>query len=384
MGIRPCTLARGVVNPDKAFWTGKRVLLTGHTGFKGAWMTLLLHRLGAQVCGYSLDEPVTTPCLFEAAGLQRFCEDRRGDIRDLGKLSVAVTQSRPDVLIHMAAQPIVRTSLSKPLETFDVNVMGVAKVLEAARGASNLAAVVIVTSDKCYENRERIWPYREDEAMGGSDPYSASKGAAELVTTAYARTFFAGSGPAIVSVRAGNVIGGGDWAADRLIPDLVRASMAGERVHIRSPGAIRPWQHVLDPLNGYLLAAQRACNGGSVKPHDAWNFGPTAGEELSVREVVQAFRAAWRLPLDVEFASETPAAVRQHREADLLRVDSTKAKTELGWRASITNEAVIQRTATWYMRFLEDNDCESVLKASEDEVARVLHASPNHGARGVR
>ena len=372
-----------MVKPDEAFWTGKRVFLTGHTGFKGAWMTLLLHRLGAQVFGYSLEDPVTTPCLFEAAGLARFCEDRRGDIRDLDSLSAAVTQSRPDVIIHMAAQPIVRTSLSKPLETFDINVMGVAKVLEAARGAVNLGAVVIVTSDKCYENRERVWPYREDEAMGGSDPYSASKGAAELVTTAYARTFFASSGPAIISVRAGNVIGGGDWAADRLIPDLVRASMAGKRVHIRSPGAIRPWQHVLDPLNGYLLAAQRACCGGSARPHDAWNFGPAAGEELSVREVVQAFKAAWCHPLDIELADETPTDARHHREAQLLRVDTTKAKLELNWRPLMTNKGAVQHAATWYMRFFQDKDRDSALAASEHEVARVLHGSLIDGVEGV-
>ena len=360
-----------MVKPDPGFWSGKRVFLTGHTGFKGAWMTLLLNRLGAQVFGFSLSAPVSTPSLFEAAALGELCDDRRGDIRDLDAVAAALTDACADILIHMAAQPIVRESLRDPVATFDVNVMGVVKVLDAARRASSLGAVVVVTSDKCYENRERVWPYREGEAMGGSDPYSASKGAAELVTTAYARSYFH-DGASVVSVRAGNVIGGGDWAADRLIPDLVRASAAGTTVHIRSPGAVRPWQHVLDPLTGYLLAAERAYLGRAAKPHDAWNFGPNPGEELTVREVVETFRRLWPSPLNVTFAEEGVTTAQSHREAGLLRVDPTKAKVELGWRPLFDNAAAIARTASWYAGHLHENDATSVRRATDRQLVETL------------
>ena len=373
MGLGGRALARGVVKPDADFWGGKRVFLTGHTGFKGAWMTLLLSRLGAQVFGFSLAAPVSTPSLFETAGLSELCNDRRGDICDVAAVGAALRDASPDVLIHMAAQPIVRQGLRDPITTFDVNVMGVVKVLEAARSASTLGAVVIVTSDKCYENRERVWPYRESEAMGGSDPYSASKGAAELVVAAYARSYFGGDGAAhLVSVRAGNVIGGGDWAADRLIPDLVRASTAGEQVRIRSPDAIRPWQHVIDPISGYLLAAERAYVGQAVRPHDAWNFGPNPGEELTVREVVESFRKLWPLPLDVVFADASDASAQTHREAGLLRVDPTKAKVELGWRPLFDNAAAISTTTEWYAIHHYECDAASVRGATLMQLTEAL------------
>ncbi len=366
-------MARRVVIPARDVWRGRRVLLTGHTGFKGAWMTLLLHRLGARVTGFSLPEPVSDPALFEAAELSGLCEDRRGDVRNLAAVEAALAESRAELLIHMAAQPIVRAGVRDPLATLDVNVMGVAKVLDAARRAPALQAVLIVTSDKCYENRERVWPYREDEAMGGSDPYSASKGAAELVAASYARTFFAAAGaPAIASVRAGNVIGGGDWAADRLVPDLVRAAGAGSRVEIRSPGAVRPWQHVLDPLCGYLLAAERALEGRAARPHDAWNFGPNPGEELTVREVVEAFRSAWEGPLSVDYADETADAALAKREAGLLRVDTTKAKVELGWRPALTNADAVRSAAAWYGGFATAADARAVRALTEAQVEGVL------------
>ena len=359
------------MSDDHAFWSSKRVFLTGHTGFKGAWLTLLLHRLGAHVCGFSLPEAVSTPSLFDAAGLSALCDDRRGDIRDVDALSGALQASRPDVLVHMAPQPIVRAGVSDPLSTFDVNVMGTAKVLQAARQVPGLGAVVVVTSDKCYENRERVWPYREDEAMGGSDPYSASKGAAELVTAAFARTYFHADGAAIVSVHAGNVIGGGDWAADRLIPDLVRASRTRTPVEIRSPGAVRPWQHVLDPLYGYLQAARRALVGRSMRPHDAWNFGPNPGEELTVREVVETFRTMWSDPLDVCYA-ETAQAAGEHREANLLRVDATKAKVELGWGSALTNGAAVAMAANWYSNYHSDSEVATVRGITERQLEIVL------------
>lgn len=366
-------MARRMVTPSRDVWRGRRVLLTGHTGFKGAWMTLLLHRLGAQVTGLSLPDPVSAPALFEAAGLAALCDDRRGDIRDLAAVEPALATSRAEVLIYMAAQPIVRTGVKDPLDTFDINVMGVAKVLDAARRAPGLQAVLIVTSDKCYDNRERVWPYREDEAMGGSDPYSASKGAAELVTAAFSQTYFAGGGSAaVVSVRAGNVIGGGDWAADRLVPDLVRAAGARAAVSVRSPGAVRPWQHVLDPLGGYLLAAERALAGRSARPHDAWNFGPNPGEELTVREVVEAFRSAWTGSLEVDYADESAAAATEHREAGLLRVDTTKAKVELGWRPALTNADAVRAAAAWYAGFAAADGVTAVRSLTEAQIESVL------------
>ena len=353
------------MKPDRAFWSGRRVFLTGHTGFKGAWLTLLLVRLGAQVSGFSLPGPVSAPSLFDAARLGDACEDRRGDVRDLPALEAALAAAHPEVLIHMAAQPIVRASVADPLGTLDVNVMGTAKVLDAARRARGLQAIVVVTSDKCYENRERVWPYRENEAMGGSDPYSASKGAAELVAAAFARTYFGAGSPRVVGVRAGNVIGGGDWAADRLIPDLVRAAQAGARVEIRSPDAVRPWQHVLDPLCGYLLAAERVFHGKVGAPYDAWNFGPDPGEELTVREVVEAFRETWPGPLDVRFRVGDPNG---RREAGLLRVDSTKAKVELGWRPGLANAAAVSASASWYSMYAGLNDDGAVRKFTESQI----------------
>lgn len=356
-----------MVTFDTGFWAGRRVLLTGHTGFKGAWMTLLLNRLGATVTGLSLAAPVSEPCLFAAAGLHEMCDHQSGDVRDLGAVEAALAQSGAEILIHMAAQAIVRTGFQHPVETFETNVMGVVNVLEAARASPSLRAVVIVTSDKCYENFERVWPYREDEAMGGADPYSASKGAAELVTAAFAKTYFQDSEkPSVVSVRAGNVIGGGDWASDRLIPDLVRAAVAGSALAIRNPSSVRPWQHVLDPLAGYLMAAERAAK-FAFHPHDAWNFGPNPGEELTVREVVDVFRQRWGGELAVVLADEHPDAARSKREAGLLRVDTTKAKVELGWFPALTNVAAIRAAAAWYVDFASDPGAARALTLAQIE-----------------
>jgi CDP-glucose 4,6-dehydratase len=336
--------------PQRGFWADRTVFLTGHTGFKGSWMTALLHRLGAKVVGFSLETPVSAPALFEVAGLAERCNDVRGDIRDLPALSRAIEQSNADILLHMAAQPIVREGVRDPLSTLDVNIMGTAKVLDAARRAPSLKTVLIVTSDKCYDNREQVWGYRENDAMGGSDPYSASKGCAELVSASFAKTYFANSDVRVASVRAGNVIGGGDWAADRLIPDLVKAAIGGTAVDIRSPDAVRPWQHVVDPLIGYLLAAQAVHEGRSARPFDAWNFGPNLGEELNVRGVVEAFQQSWGGAPEVIFGTESS------KEAGLLRVDNTKAKVELGWRPLSTNEDAVASAAEWYRAFAEGGD----------------------------
>ena len=356
------------MNPDVAFWRGRRVLLTGHTGFKGSWTTLLLDRLGAEVTGLSLPDPVSTPSLFDAARLGELCDDRRGDIRDRETVAAALAASRAEVLLHMAAQPIVRLSVADPLDTFDVNVMGTAKVLQAARAAPNLRAVVVVTSDKCYENRERVWPYREDEAMGGSDPYSASKGCAELVTTAFAKTYFR-SGARVVSVRAGNVVGGGDWASDRLLPDLVRSALSGASLDIRSPSAVRPWQHVLDPVRGYLLAAEHASAGSSGSPVDSWNFGPAPGEELTVREVTELFIASWSGDVQVRYAEAGRDAASLKQEAGILRVDSTKAKVELGWRPAMSDREAVTATARWNRAFA---DGENARRLACNEIEQMM------------
>ncbi len=332
--------------PDPGFWRGRHVFLTGHTGFKGAWAVLLLNRLGARVTGFSLPGQITTPDLFHAADIADLCTDLRGDVRDLDALKAQLAGARPDIVLHMAAQAIVRLGLKDPVDTIDVNVLGVAKMLEAVRQTPGVDVCAIVTSDKCYENRERIWAYREDEAMGGKDPYSASKGAAELITAAFARSYFADGPTRVISLRSGNVIGGGDWAADRLIPDLIRAARDGRPVDIRSPSAVRPWQHVLDPLTGYLLAIEHAAS-GPARAFDAWNFGPNPGEELTVRAVVDVVRQYWQGVLDARFAPEDRAAAKQE-EAGLLRVDNTKAKAELGWRPSRNNTETISASVAWY------------------------------------
>lgn len=332
--------------PDPVFWRGRHVFLTGHTGFKGSWAVLLLRRLGARVTGFALPGPITRPDLFHTADINQLCEDHRGDLRDFSELRNCLGEARPDIVLHMAAQSIVRLSIKDPVDTIDINVLGVAKILEAVRQTPGVGVCAIVTSDKCYENRERIWAYREDEAMGGKDPYSASKGAAEIITAAFARSYFADGPTRVISLRSGNVIGGGDWAADRLIPDLIRAARDERPVDIRSPSAVRPWQHVLDALIGYLLAIEHAAK-GPARAFDAWNFGPNPGEELTVRALVDVVQQHWQGVLEARFASEDHEAARRE-EAGLLRVDNTKAKAELGWRPGRSNAEAIAATVAWY------------------------------------
>ena len=275
---------------DADFWRGRRVFLTGHTGFKGGWLALWLQRLGADVTGYALDPP-TTPSLFAVARVGAGMRSIINDIRDAETLAQAMREAQPEIVIHMAAQPLVRYSYQAPVETYATNVMGTVHLLEAVRQTDSVRAVVNVTSDKCYENREWVWGYRENEPMGGYDPYSNSKGCAELVTAAYRNSYFnpaqySQHGVALASARAGNVIGGGDWAEDRLIPDILRAIAAGEAVNIRSPHAIRPWQHVLEPLSGYLLLAQRLIEDGPAHA-EGWNFGPSEEDARPVQWIVE-------------------------------------------------------------------------------------------------
>ncbi len=333
-------------------YRNKTVLLTGHTGFKGSWLAYWLHQLGAHVVGYALPAP-TEPSHWEL--LQLPLTHEVGNINELDRLLSVFSAHNPDLVIHMAAQPLVRYSYQHPLETVETNVVGTAKVLECVRQTPSVRAVVIVTSDKCYENPEDGRPLTEYSPMGGYDPYSMSKGAAELVTSSYRQSFFNPDTygrthqTLIASVRAGNVIGGGDWAADRLIPDLVRGSVSGQRVVIRNPDAVRPWQHVLEPLSGYLLVGQRLL-AGDVSTATGWNFGPTPDDVLPVRAVVAQAKARW----DVVGFDELPSAENPH-EAHLLSLNCTKAQQELGWFPVWSTQTAIERTIDWYRAFYERN-----------------------------
>lgn len=316
------------VNP--LFWKDKRVLLTGHTGFKGSWLSLWLQSMGAQVAGYALAPP-TNPSLFEVADVGTGMDSFIGDIRDLEYLRRVFAEHRPEIVIHMAAQPLVRYSYAEPVETYSTNVMGTVNLLEVVRTTPGVKVVVNVTSDKCYENREWAWGYRENEAMGGYDPYSSSKGCAELVTAAYRNSYFhpekySTHGVAIATGRAGNVIGGGDWADDRLIPDIVRAIMQGQPVNIRSPHAIRPWQHVLEPLAGYLALAQKLYEEGAEYA-EGWNFGPNDQDAKPVQWIVEQLTSAWG-----EGASWILDGGEHPHEAHYLKLDCAKARMRLDWQ----------------------------------------------------
>jgi CDP-glucose 4,6-dehydratase len=331
-----------MTNPSPDFWRGTRTLVTGHTGFKGAWLLAWLRDLGAVVRGVALP-PHTTPSAFELLALADACDHVVCDIRDGAALSKAVREFSPRVVIHMAAQALVRESYRTPAETFATNVMGTVNVLEACRDLPGLRAVVVVTSDKCYENREWAHAYREVDPLGGHDPYSASKGAAEIVAHSYRRSFFGTGEPALATARAGNVIGGGDWSQDRLMADAARAAAIGQPLVVRSPGALRPWQHVLEPLRGYMLLAQALCERRSpLSP--AFNFGPSSGEAMPVGDVADAFCAAWG-----EGASwrHEPAPGAPH-EANLLTLDPALAAKELGWRPAWSTRTAIDAAAVWY------------------------------------
>ena len=339
---------------DPAFWNGKRVFVTGHTGFKGAWLSLMLEPLGAHVTGYALPPP-TQPSLFDLAGLAGRMTSIEGDVRDADHLAEAMRAARPDVAVHMAAQALVLRSYQQPVETYATNVMGTVHFLEAARQAPGLRAAVVVTSDKCYENRGTPQPYREEDPMGGFDPYSSSKGCAELVVAAYRRSFLSGSGAAAVaSVRAGNVIGGGDWAENRLVPDCMRAVLAGKPILIRQPQAVRPWQLVLEPLAGYLLLAERLWESGE-RFASAWNFGPADDEARPVGWIVRQIVDLWG-----GGASWQAGEDAQPHEAQDLRLDSSKARTELGWAPHITLSTALQWVVDWYKRYQAGEDVHAV------------------------
>jgi CDP-glucose 4,6-dehydratase len=339
------------VNPG--FWKGKRVFLTGHTGFKGGWLSLWLQSMGAHVHGYALSPP-TVPNLFRTARVETgMAGSEIADIRDADKLARAMQVARPEIVFHLAAQPLVRYAYDHPVETYAVNVMGTVHVLEAVRATPGVKAVVNVTTDKCYENREWPWGYRENEAMGGHDPYSSSKGCAELVTAAYRRSFLESAGVALASARAGNVIGGGDWAEDRLVPDILRAMDAGETLKIRSPNAIRPWQHVLEPLSGYLMVAERLYANGSDFA-GAWNFGPADEDARPVQWIVERFaemRSSMRWQCD-----EAP----QPHEAHYLKLDSSKARSLLNWQPRSRLKEALQKTLDWHDAWRKAQDMRTV------------------------
>lgn len=325
----------------RQFWHGKRVFLTGHTGFKGGWLSLWLADMGAEVHGYAL-QPPTEPNLFTVSNLQeRLVRSTIADIRDVVAFEQAMQAARPDVVFHLAAQPLVRHSYVEPVETYAANVMGTVNLLEAVRKTPGVKAVINITTDKCYENREWVWPYRENEALGGYDPYSSSKACSELVTAAYRRSFFESAGVHIASARAGNVIGGGDWAADRLIPDFLRALDVGGELVIRSPQATRPWQHVLEPLSGYLALAEKLCVKGRDFA-DAWNFGPEERDARPVQWIVeylcsQTPQASWRCD-----------TAQQPHEASTLKLDSSKAKARLGWYPRWDLRTALGMTLSWH------------------------------------
>lgn len=334
-----------LVNPSPAFWAGRNVFVTGHTGFKGAWLVLWLKRLGATVTGYSL-APSTDPNLFDltqGAGIDR---DVRGDVRDYDALAQCIESCRPEIVFHLAAQSLVRVAYRDPIGTFATNVMGTVHLFEAIRRAAGVRAVLNVTSDKCYENRGLHRPYREDDPLGGNDPYSASKACAELATAAWRRAFFesGGSTALLASVRAGNVVGGGDWADDRLVPDCIRAMRDGRTLDVRYPDAVRPWQYVLEPLCGYLLLAERLC-GKDPAAAQAWNFGPLEEDGWPVSLVVDTVARLWGSSggWRVDTLPKPP-------EAAFLKLDSAKARAHLGWHPRLRLNDTLAWTVDWYRR----------------------------------
>lgn len=335
--------------PQPDFWRGKRVLLTGHTGFKGSWLSLWLQSMGAKVGGLALTPP-TDPALFEVARVADGMDHCIADIRDFASVHARLNSFRPEIVIHMAAQPLVRLSYQQPIETYATNVMGTVHVLEAARHADSVRTIVNVTTDKCYENREWVWGYREDEPMGGHDPYSNSKGCAELVSSAYRRSFLKGAGIAMATARAGNVIGGGDWAADRLVPDVLRALERREPVQIRNPHAVRPWQHVLEPLAGYLVLAQRLHEQGQDWA-EGWNFGPHDDDARPVQWIVE------RLCQDWGDGARWALQPGEHpHESHYLKLDISKARQRLQWAPRWWLEAALDRIAQWHRAWLQGHD----------------------------
>jgi CDP-glucose 4,6-dehydratase len=340
----------GSAPADARFWSGRRVLITGQTGFKGAWLSLWLTELGARVSGFARDVP-TDPSLYALAGVDALVEHVEGDIRDGQRLTEALARLRPEIVLHLAAQPLVRRSFRDPVETYATNVMGTVNVLDAVRRAGgDVRVVVVVSSDKCYQNREWAWGYRETDPMGGHDPYSSSKGCAELVTAAYRASYFdTTDAPAVASARAGNVFGGGDWGEDRLLPDVFRGALADAPIRIRNPESVRPWQHVLNPLSGYLRLAERAWSDRELA--QGWNFGPADGDARPVRWIVERLEPLWGAPL----RWEVDPGPHPH-EAQWLKLDSSRARARLDWTPGWDLAAGLERTVAWYRAYRDGAD----------------------------
>lgn len=350
-----------MVRPSANFWSGKRVLVFGHTGFKGSWLSLWLRQLGARVSGCAL--PAEQPSLFATAGMEALIDSHYADIRDLKSIIRVAEKVQPEIIFHLAAQSLVRLSYQQPVETYATNVMGTVHVLAAATEVKSVGSVIVVTSDKCYENREWFWAYREDEPMGGHDPYSSSKGCAELVTAAWRRSFSISEARrfGIASARAGNVIGGGDWAKDRLVPDCIRALNSGEAISIRNPTSTRPWQHVLDPLCGYLVLAERL----TEEPEnygEGWNFGPREEDAQPVSWIADRIVAAWG-----DNARWQKVIDDELHEAHFLKVDASKARSRLGWSQRLHLDVALNWTTSWYKGLLNGKSALSLTEQQIDQ-----------------
>lgn len=353
---------------EKNFWKRKKVFVTGHTGFKGSWLCLWLHSLGADITGYALNPP-TNPSLFDICKIKQFTTSIIGNVRDFKSLNEAIQSSRPEIIIHMAAQSLVRESYKNSNETYSVNVMGTVNLLEAVKNCQGTKAVVNITTDKCYENKEWCWGYRENDPLGGYDPYSNSKACSELVTSAYRNSFFNPKdynthGVGVATARSGNVVGGGDWATDRLIPDCVRALLAEKKIIIRNPGSIRPWQHVLEPLSGYLLLVQKLVEDGP-RYSEAWNFGPNDTDEKPVEWIVRKICEKW--------GGNTSYGIdkrKQPHEAHYLKLDCSKAKALLSWHPRWNLEKAIDKVIEWTLAYKENNNVKKVCLKQIDEYSK--------------
>jgi CDP-glucose 4,6-dehydratase len=343
------------VRVEAQFWRGRRVFLTGHTGFKGSWLTLMLEMLGARTTGYSLPAP-TDPSMFELLGLASALDHHIGDIRDLAAMEAAMHAAEPEIVLHLAAQPLVRASYAAPIETYATNLMGTVNLLDACRRVPSIRAVIVVTTDKCYENAGIARGYCESDPMGGHDPYSSSKGCAELAVSAYRDSFLREAGIGVASARAGNVIGGGDFAVDRLVPDAVRAFCAGVPLEIRNPAAIRPWQHVLEPLGGYLMLAERLHDDSAFA--EGWNFGPAVADAAPVEQVVESLIGCWG-----GGASWAQSPGTHPHEAATLMLDCSKANERLGWHPQLSLEGALKLSADWYRCWHEQGDLAAISKA---------------------
>lgn len=340
-------------NVSSSFWRGKRVLLTGHTGFKGSWLSLWLQLMEADLRGVALDPP-TVPALFNVARVGAYMDHKVADIRNYERIAFLMAEFKPEIVIHMAAQPLVRYSYYNPVETYSTNVMGTVHILEAVRQSKSVRAIVNITTDKCYENKEWIWAYREDEPMGGHDPYSNSKGCSELVSSAYRNSFLSSEGIAMATARAGNVIGGGDWASDRLVPDVLRALENNETVLIRNPTAVRPWQHVLEPLSGYLMLAQSLYEHGQVYA-EGWNFGPNDEDARTVQWIVERLCYDWGGDPDWSLHGGN-----HPHEANYLKLDISKARSRLNWKPRWPLSVALSKIVDWHRSWLAKDDMRAI------------------------